>query len=184
MKHLVFLICCVALFLSTAQAQRKEFVSRQHSISASIPNGWDQIQGVRGNTVLKLARSGRAGRTARIAVVLDDIPEGHFPSGFDIWSMSNDDIRKATEGGSLLGETIVVLDTGRASLDGVNVVWNKNRRKFPDGSGSEMWQFLYEGIRGSKYLTIRLTSVGDEIWFASNQAVFADFMRSLRLKVN
>jgi hypothetical protein len=184
MKRLIVLVCCVALFLSTTPAQKRPFISKPHSISASIPNGWDQIQGVRDNTVLKLARSGRVGQTARIAVVLDDIPKGRLAPDFDIWDMSNDDIRKATEGSSLRGETILVVDTGRAAIDGIHVVWNKNRRKIPNGSGAEMWEFAYEGIRDSKYLTIRLTSVGNQNWFASNQAIFSDFIRTLRLKTN
>jgi hypothetical protein len=133
---------------------------------------------------LKLARSGRAGQTARIAVVLDDIPTGRLAPDFDIWDMSNDDIRKATEVSSLRGETILVVDTGRAAIDGIHVVWNKNRRKIPNGSGAEMWEFAYEGIRDSKYLTIRLTSVGNQNWFASNQAVFSDFIRTLHLKAD
>jgi hypothetical protein len=87
MKRLIGLVCCVALFLSTTLAQKKPFISKPHNISASIPNGWDQIQGVRDNRVLKLARSGRAGQTARIAVVLDDIPKGRLAPDFDIWDM-------------------------------------------------------------------------------------------------
>ncbi len=180
MKHMIFLICFIALFLSTAQAQHKDFISKQHRISASIPDGWDQIQGIRDNTVLKLARSGKAGQKARIAVVLDNIPNGRIEPGFDIWNMSDDDIRKAIESGAMRGETVTMIDVGRASIDGIHVVWNKNRRSIPD---STLWEFVYEGIRGSQYLTIRLTSVGNKDWFDLNQSIFAEFIKSLRLNM-
>ncbi len=180
MKLLASLVCCIALLLSTVQAQQKGFTNKQHSISASLPSGWDEVQGIRDNTVLKLARTSKAGQKARITVVLDNIPEGRIAPDFDIWSMSNDELRKAAQDSSMLGETVTVFDTGRGSIDGVHVVWSKTSRPITDGS--ELWEFVYEGVRGSQYLTIRLTSVGNKAWFISNQTIFAEFIRSLRLK--
>lgn len=181
MKTVSFLVLCVALFLPTVYAQQRQFTSSKHDISASIPQGWDQVQGIGKNTVLKLARSGKAGQKARIAIMLQDIPRDRDVSGFDIWSLSNDDIRKAAEGTSILGEPVTLIDWGRASVDNVHVVWNKSRRTIPDGS--QGWEFVYEGFRGSQSLTIRLTSIGNEPWYNENQVIFAEFIRSLRLPI-
>lgn len=179
MKRISSLVCCLVLFLSVAQAQQNRFVSTEHNLSAAIPAGWDQVQGALGTTVLKLARTNRIGQKARIVIALENVPRGRVPSDFDIWNMSNEDIRKAAESTSLLGEKVTVIDVGRASIDGVHVVWNKARRPAPDNL--ELWEFVYEGIYNSHHLTIRLTSVGNKDWFATNQSVFADFIRNLRL---
>lgn len=179
MKRLILLICCVAVSISTVHGQRKDFSTTPHRISAIIPNGWDEVEGIRDNTVLKLARAGKSSQTARISLVLDDIPNGRMDANYDIWTMSNDDIRKAIERGARRGESVTVIDMGRSSIDGVHVVWNKNRRQIPE---AELWEFVYEGVLGSHYLTIRLISYGDKNWYASNQSFFSDFVRSLRLR--
>lgn len=172
------LVCAILAFLPTAQAQQRTFTSREYKVSAQVPGGWDQVQGVRDKTLLKLARSGPAGRKARITFVLDDIPAGRVAAGFDMWDMTDEQLREAA-GKSFMGETVSVMNVGRASIDGVHVVWNSKRRRVSDDT--EMWELVYEGIRGSQYMTVRLTSVGDKDWFESNQAVFADFVRELRL---
>lgn len=180
MKANLLFVCCTACLAAIAQATPIQFTSSEHRISATIPDGWDQVQGVRSDTALKIARVASAGQKARIAVILDAIPAGRVASGYDIWSMSDEDIRKAAGSTSMAGEPVTVLNCGRAAIDGVHVVWSKTRRKAPDGS--ELWEFTYEGIRGSQYVTIRLTSVGDEGWFTPNQAIFADFIRGLHFK--
>jgi hypothetical protein len=180
MKSIILFVCCLVLFLSVAQGQQKRFVSREHGLSVSIPEEWDQVQGVLGTTVLKLARAGGAGQKARIVISLEAIPQGRVARDFDIWDMSNEEIRKAAEGTSLLGEKVTVIDAGRASIDGVHVIWNKARRPMPDKL--ELWEFVYEGIHKSRHITIRLTSIGNQAWFSTNQAIFADFIRSLSLK--
>jgi hypothetical protein len=148
-------------------------------VSASLPSGWDQVQGIRGSTVLKLARSGPAGQKARITLVLDNLPPERVAEGFDIWDMTDEQIRKAA-GKSFMGEKVIILNVGRASIDSVHVAWNSNRRQITEDE--EMWEFTYEGLRGSQYMTLRLTAVGNKDWFESNQAIFADFVRGLRLR--
>jgi hypothetical protein len=169
------------LFLSVVQAQQIGFISKEHNLSTSIPEGWDQVQGVLGTTVLKLARTDRNGQKARIVISLEKIPQGRVPSDFDIWDMSDMDIRKAAESTSLTGEKVTVLDVGRASIDGIHAVWNKSRRPAPDNL--ELLEFVYEGIYDSQHITIRLTSVGDRDWFSTNQSIFAEFIRGVRLNV-
>ncbi|HWW74108.1 MAG TPA: hypothetical protein VNZ44_01860, partial [Pyrinomonadaceae bacterium] len=176
-KSRLFLVCAILAFLSPARAQQRTFTSKENNVSAQLPGGWDQVQGVRDKTLLKLARSGPSGQKARITLVLDDIPAGRIAAGFDMWDMTDEQIRQAA-GKSFMGEKVSVLNVGRASIDGVHVAWNSNRRQV--AGGTEMWEFVYEGIRGSQYMTVRLTAVGDKDWFESNQAIFADFVRSLR----
>lgn len=154
------------------------FSSPQHQVFATVPDGWDQVQGVTQQTALKIARLGSSSQKARIALMIHDVPAGRFAPGYDIWTMSDDEIRKAA-GSSFAGESVTVLNAGRGAVDGLHMVWSKARRTAPDGS--MVWEFTYEGIRGTQYLTIRLTSVGDQDWFTVNQAVFAEFIRTLRL---
>lgn len=154
-----------------------QFSSSQHRLSATLPDGWEQVQGLTQQSVLKLARLGSGSQKARIALMLHDVPSGTYALDYDIWSMSDADMRTAIETNATSG--ITVLHVGRGAVDGLHMMWSKSRVEVPDGS--TLWDFTYEGIRGSQYLTIRLTSVGDEVWFTANQALFAEFIRTLKL---
>jgi hypothetical protein len=181
--HVSFLhIIAVGVFLSLSAPwihAQAPFVSKSHGISATVPKGWDQIEGVRGSTVLKLARVSSEGAKARIAIVADPIPASHPLAGsLDIWDVSDDDIKAASEGTSILGEKITVLDIGRSAIDGYHFVWSKAARPAPDGT--LVYEFVYEGPVAGRYFTIRLTAMGSEDWLAANQPDFASLVRSLR----
>ena len=177
-----FILSVFACSVRVYSEERNRFVSEEANISAELLSGWDLVQGVQDNTVLKLARAGQGDQKARISVRLDDIAAGQIPAGYDMWSSSDDMIRQAARGGAVMGERITVLDVGRAAVDGVHVIWHKTRRSTPDGRA--VWAFVYEGINGSQYFTSRLTSVGDEQWFSENQLAYAGFIRDLKLKAS
>jgi hypothetical protein len=74
-----------ALLVITNQSNAQVmFRNTEHGIIATLPTGWDQVQGVRSATILKLARSGPRNEKARIVFVSDEIPHGRIPFGFDI----------------------------------------------------------------------------------------------------
>jgi len=176
----VFILSVFAPSIGVYSEERDRFVSDDANVSADIPSGWDVVQGIQDNTVLKLARAGQGVQKARITVRLDDVAPGQIPDEYDIWSTSDDMIRQAARSGAVMGEEITVLDVGRAAVDGVHVIWHKTKRSTPDGRA--VWAFVYEGINGSQYFTSRLTSVGDEQWFSENQQVYAELIRNLILK--
>lgn len=178
-RCLLLLVYVLLTFALTAQAQRRSFTSKENNVSAPIPAGWEQVQGVRDTTLLKLARSGPAGQKARITIVLADLPPGRVADGYDMWEMTDEQLREAS-GKSFMGEKVEVLNVGRASIDAVHFVWHSSHRRIAEQG--ELWEFVYEGIRGSQYLTIRLTVTGNRFWYESNQAIFADFIRGLRLR--
>jgi hypothetical protein len=178
-RGLLHLFCATLALLSTTQAQQRSFTNKENNVSVPLPRGWDQVQGIQDSTLLKLVRSGTGGQKARITLILNDIPPGRVADGFDIWEMTNEQLRKAG-GKSFLGEKVDVLDVGRASIDGVHVVWHSSYRQIMEQG--ELWEFVYEGIRGSQYLTIRLTVTGNKGWYESNQAIFADIIMGLRLR--
>jgi hypothetical protein len=93
--------------------------------------------------------------------------------------MSDDEIRAEAKGNSLLGEEVRVLNFGRGLIDGHHFVWSKTFRIAPDKN--PVYEFVYEGVVGSKYYTIRLTAVGDVRWFEENQVIFAEFVRSIQI---
>lgn len=173
-------VACLSflLIVPTSAAEKTHFTSKYHQVSAQIPYGWDQVQGVRGNTVLKLARTGPREQRARVAIVFDSIPEGRIARGFDIWNMTDEEIRKA-ESKPFYGEPVTLLNYGRGGIDGFHFVWSKTKVLMP--SKIMLWRFTYSGIRDQTAITIRLTTYGDEEWFNANQAVFADFVRKLKL---
>lgn len=178
MKLAIFIIWCAAISLFAAQSPHKANINERYHVSAFIPDGWEQVQGVRDDTVLKLSRSGAAEQKAVMTISFEDIPEGREAAGYDIWNVSNDDLHEAAENSSFLGEPVAVVDVGKGSIDGIHVVWSITRRRIPD---SELWEFAYEGIRGSRYLKVRLSSFGDKAWFDSNRVTFEAFVSTLSL---
>jgi hypothetical protein len=177
MKRITLLLIYIAFSFAVVHAQGTRLADEPHAMSATVPSGWEQVRGDRHETVFKLTRSDGAGRRAIIVVALDNVEEGCSALGYDIWNMSDDELRKEAEGASMLGEPVNVIDVGRADIGGVHVIFHITRRTVPD---SELWEFVYKGVRGSEYITIRLTSFGEQGWFKANQRAFADFVRSLR----
>jgi len=182
--HVSFLhIIAVGVLLSLSAPwihAQAPFVSKSHGVAVTVPKGWDQIEGVLGSTVLKLARVSAEGAKARIAIGVEPIPAGHPLAGsFDIWEMSDDDIKSSSEGNSLVGEKVTVLAVGRSAIDGYHFVWTKASRPVPL-DGTLAYEFVYEGVVAGRHFTIRLTAMGSENWLADNQPDFASLVRSLR----
>jgi hypothetical protein len=177
--------CGVILALALPWAARGEptkFVNAEHNITATIPDGWKEVGGdKKEDTALKISRSGDGDNTARITVMTYPVAAGVFPPKFDVWIMKDDDIQKTGEAGSVEGESVTVLKSGRGEIDHHHMIWTLNRRKLLEGT--TMWQLAYEGIRGADGITVQLTVAGDEEWFKANESVFALFIKVLRLSV-
>lgn len=175
---------CILLLMAAAQvceASGVRFSSAEHGIYATIPDGWDQVQGLTEQTVLKIGRFWDDYQRARISVMLHQIRPGAVAPNYDIWTQTDEEIRQATAGGSMAGEVPTVLDIGRGLVDDLHMVWTKTRRTTP--GDSTLWEFTYSGFRGSgtQFITIRLSVTGDEAWYGENQAVFAEFIRSMAI---
>lgn len=179
MRPVLLLIISLSLCPLTLRAQSKTLADRDHGISALIPEKWTEVQAERDETILKLSRSDGAARRAVMTLSIDNIPEDHVAPARDIWAVSDSGLRKKAAGGTFLGEPVTVIDVGRAKVDSIHFVWNKTRRQIP---GSELWEFVYEGVVGSLYITVRLSSFGDHDWFTVNQSMFESFVQSLRFK--
>jgi hypothetical protein len=165
-----------------AQGEPVKFVNAEHQITATIPDGWKEVGGDKKDDVaLKISRSGDGNNTARITVMTYPVSAGVFPPKFDVWIMTDNDIEKTGESGSIEGETVKVLKFGRGEIDHHHMIWTLNQRKLLEGT--TMWQLAYEGIRGTDGITVQLTVAGDEEWFKANESVFAIFIKVLRLSV-
>src|SRR4051812_31203327 len=164
-----------------AQGEPTKFVSAEHKIAATIPDGWKQLATTQNDTALKISRSGVGDTTARISVMTYPVSAGVFPPKFDVWIMTDNDIQKTGESGSVDGEAVKVLKFGRAEIDHHHMIWTLNRRTLQENT--TMWQLAYEGIRGTDGITVQLTVTGDEEWYAANESVFALFIKVLRLSV-
>jgi hypothetical protein len=162
------------LSVCSMSAEPARFSNARHVVSAVIPAGWKHVPETRKETALKLGKDSSSGDSARIAIMTYAMESA--PAGFDIWNMSNQDIQRA---GAEDGKT--VLKYGRATIDGIHMVWSLGRKKVLQDTS--LWQWTYEGLRGSDGITIQLTVGGDEKWFAENEAVFAGFIKALKLSV-
>jgi hypothetical protein len=79
------------------------------------------------------------------------------------------------------GEAVKVLKFGRAEIDRHHMIWTLSQRTLKEGT--TMWQMAYEGVRGSDGITVQLTVAGDEARYTANEALFAIFIKVLRLSV-
>jgi hypothetical protein len=152
----------------------------EHGLRVELPSGWQRIEALSGNTILKLARTETPRKEARI-VIVTFLTEDTV----DVSEVSRDDHIRALEGGSLLGEEVSVIDVGRTQIDSVGALWGKTHRNLPSrGSSYEYTYELFREYKGiPKGFTIRLTSYGDERWFQRNSLAFDRFMQSIQFNV-
>ena len=174
-------VALLALLLAPAvQAEPTRFTNAEHRVSGIIPDGWKEVGGYDRETALKISRQGAGENVARITVMTYDARENVAP-GYDVWTLTDKEIEASGGTGAINGEAIKVLKFGRGEIDHLHMVWTLNRRTLPDGA--TMWQLAYEGVRGTEGITVQLTVTGDEAWFTANEAVFAIFIKVLRLSV-
>ena len=161
------------------QAEPAPFQNAQHRVSGIIPNGWKELPTSNPETALKISREGAGNDTARITITTYPVPPGTYPAAFDVWKMTDKQIRESGESGSDAGEKVTVLKFGRGEIDHQHVVWTLNHRTLQDNT--VLWQLAYEGLRGTDGFTVQLTVTGDETWYTTNADSFAVFIRVLRL---
>lgn len=151
----------------------------EHGLRVELPSGWERIEALSGNTILKLTPSGARAKEARIMIATFVIPG----NAVDVFArMSRDDQIAGVEKGSLLGEKVRAIDVGRWQIDDVDAFWSKSHRDLPVRGST--YEYTYEFVRKyrsvPKAFTIRLTSYGDERWFETNCATFEEFVQSIR----
>lgn len=176
--HTASLAIAVLLVAHAAAGELHEMP--EHGLRASLPSGWQRIEALSGNTVLKLARTDTPGKEARIVIVALLAKET-----LDLSTIPRDDHIRALEGGSMLGEKVSVINVGRTKVGGLDALWSKTYRNLP--SRSSTYEYTYEFFREykgvPKAFTIRLTSYGDEHWFQANSVVFDGFIQSVRFNL-
>lgn len=164
----------ILLLAQTVNAQTHDIP--EHGLRVDLPRGWERMESLSGNTILKIARADSLGKQARIVIVTFLIEEP-----VDLSTISRDDHIRALEGGSIFGEQVSVLDVGRTTVGGIDALWGKTHRNLP--SRGSTYEYTYEFFREYKGIpkgfTIRLTSYGDQSWFQSNSVTFDRFIRSI-----
>ena len=179
----ISITCLIAFVVTVALAEPTQFTSAKHRFSALIPEGRWIIEETFGNTALELSRSNILDEYARISLVVDSIPKGKIPIGFDIWTLKNEDIlKKLQKSSTIFGEKVENIGYGREIIDGIHVIWRiAHGWSIEHGMYPRMvtHEHVFEGVRNKQYITIRLISVGDSDWFIENQVEFSRFIHSI-----
>jgi hypothetical protein len=147
----------------------------EHGLRVELPRGWQRMEALSGNTILKMKPVDSPGKDSRIVIVAVLLQES-----LDFSTVSRDEHIRSLKS-PILDESVSVLEVGRTQVGGIDALWGKTHRTLP-GRGST-YDFTYEFVREYKAIpkgfTIRLTSYGDQEWFQSNCVVFDRFIQSI-----